>query len=233
MNVIITGASRGIGYALTKKLSQEKRMKLFVISRNEGKLQLLRKECIEINPDVEIQIIPLDLSQLSGNLLFNYIGSEHIDVLINNAGTLINKSFIDLKEAEIKKMADINFIVPARLISMLSSRMGGIRPTHVVNIGSMGGFQGSVKFPGLSIYSASKAALACLTECLAVEYKDKNVFFNYLALGAVQTEMLDEAFPGYKAPFTAESMAEYIVHFALEGYKYFNGKIIPVSTSTP
>ena len=113
------------------------------------------------------------------------------------------------------------------------SNMGGVKPTHVVNIGSMGGVQGSVKFPGLSIYSASKAALATLTECLAAEYPDKNIYFNCLALGAVQTEMFDEAFPGYKAPLTADEAAEFITDFALNGYKYFNGKIIPVSLSIP
>ncbi len=97
----------------------------------------------------------------------------------------------------------------------------------------MGGIQGSVKFPGLSIYSSSKAALATLTECLAEEYKDQKMAFNYLALGAVQTEMLEEAFPEYRAPLSANEMAEFIVHFSLQGYNYFNGKILPVSISTP
>jgi NAD(P)-dependent dehydrogenase (short-subunit alcohol dehydrogenase family) len=75
--------------------------------------------------------------------------------------------------------------------------------------------------------------LACLTECLAEEFKEKNIAFNCLALGAVQTEMLVEAFPGYKAPLTAEEMAEFIMSFSLDGQKYLNGKIIPVSMSTP
>lgn len=233
MNAIITGASRGIGYSLAKKFSIKKRMKLFIISRNKEKLKLLRKECLEINPETEVYILPVDLMKLTPDSLFKTIGSEHIDILINNAGSLFNKSLIHLNKDEIQEMTEINFLVPAKLISMLSPQMGGKSPTHVVNIGSMGGIQGRVKFPGLSIYSASKAALAALTECLAVEYKDKNVFFNYLALGAVQTEMLAEAFPGYKAPFTPDIIAEYIVQFALEGYKYFNGNILPVSLSTP
>ena len=233
MNAIITGASRGIGYSVAKKFSYKKRMKLFIISRNEEKLKLLKKECFEINPETEVNIIPVDLMQLTPDLLLKSIGSEHVDILINNAGSLFNKTLTDLSYDEMQKMAEINFLVPAKLVSMLSIQMGGESPTHVVNIGSMGGVQGSVKFPGLSIYSASKAALATLTECLAVEYQDKNVFFNYLALGAVQTEMLAEAFPGYKALFTADTMAEYIVKFAMEGYKYFNGKIVPISLSTP
>jgi len=97
----------------------------------------------------------------------------------------------------------------------------------------MGGFQGSVKFKGLSYYSASKAAIACLTECLATEFADSGISVNCLALGAVQTEMLNEAFPGYKAPVDSLQMAEYITDFALRGHKVFNGKILPVAMSTP
>jgi NAD(P)-dependent dehydrogenase (short-subunit alcohol dehydrogenase family) len=97
----------------------------------------------------------------------------------------------------------------------------------------MGGFQGSAKFPGLSFYSASKAALCCLTECLATELKDKSIKMNALALGSVQTEMLDKAFPGYKAPVKAEEIAEFITDFAINGHRYVNGKVLPVSLSTP
>ena len=97
----------------------------------------------------------------------------------------------------------------------------------------MGGFQGSSKFPGLSLYSASKGAVAVLTEAMAEEFKDEGISVNCLALGAVQTEMLEEAFPGYKAPLSADEMGKYIAGFALTGNRYFNGKILPVSVSTP
>ena len=105
--------------------------------------------------------------------------------------------------------------------------------SHIVNIGSMGGFQGSAKFKGLSLYSAAKGAVAVLTESMAEEFKERGIKVNALALGAVQTEMLASAFPGYKAPLTAGQMAEFIADFALNGHKYFNGKILPVSLSTP
>jgi NAD(P)-dependent dehydrogenase (short-subunit alcohol dehydrogenase family) len=105
--------------------------------------------------------------------------------------------------------------------------------SHIVNISSMGGFQGSAKYKGLSYYSASKAALACLTECLATEFTEFGISVNCLALGAVQTEMLDEAFPGYKAPVDAKQMAEFISGFALTGHKFFNGKILPVALGNP
>lgn len=233
MNVIITGASRGIGYALAKRFSIEKRIKLFIISRTTEKLQQLSEECQKINSRAEIQIISFDLTRLPSKSLHECLGKNHIDILINNAGALINKPFAELIEDDIMKMMNTNFLVPVKLIQQLFPQIGGKKPTHIVNIGSMGGFQGSVKFPGLSIYSATKAALASLTECLAVELADKNIYVNYLALGAVKTEMFDEAFPSYEAPVTASEMAEYITDFALKGFRFHNGKVIPVSTSTP
>jgi NAD(P)-dependent dehydrogenase (short-subunit alcohol dehydrogenase family) len=97
----------------------------------------------------------------------------------------------------------------------------------------MGGFQGSVKFSGLAWYSASKAGLVGLTETLAEEYKATTVCFNCLALGAVQTEMLTEAFPEYRALVKPEGMAKYIAEFVLSGHYFFNGKTLPVALGNP
>jgi NAD(P)-dependent dehydrogenase (short-subunit alcohol dehydrogenase family) len=104
---------------------------------------------------------------------------------------------------------------------------------HVLNITSMGGVQGTVKFPGLSAYSSSKGALSILTELLAEEFKEKGPAFNALALGAVQTEMLAEAFPGYEAPVSAQQMGDYILNFALTAHQFYNGKVLPISSTTP
>lgn len=233
MNVLITGASKGIGYALAKKFANEERIKLFLISRSEKNLLKLQKECLEINKQASICTIPFDLNRLFSEDLPKEINISHLDILVNNAGMLINKDFESLKIEEISGIVNTNFILPAILVQKLLPLLGGKLRSHVVNIGSMGGYQGSVKFPGLSIYSASKAALASLTECLAAEYADENIYFNCLALGAVQTEMLEDAFPGYKAPVSAIEMSKYIADFAINGYQYYNGKVIPVSLSTP
>jgi len=233
MNVIITGASKGIGYALAKKFTASREIRLYLIARSESCLVQLKKDCLEQNPKAGIIPIPFDMESLLMKDLPGAIDCSHIDIMINNAGLLINKDFETLKTDEIVGMTTVNFVAPTLLIQKSLDKMGGKRPTHVINIASMGGYQGSVKFPGLSIYSASKAALATLTECLALEYNKKNIFFNALALGAVQTEMLDHAFPGYRAPLTPNEMAEFIMDFAINGYKYFNGKILPVSLSTP
>ena len=144
---------------------------------------------------------------------------------------LINKPFEKLSISDMNRMLQLNLAAPAQLIQCLLPIIK--KPSHIVNISSMGGFQGSQKFPGLSIYSAAKAGLASLTECLAEEYKGSGISFNCLAIGATDTEMLREAFPGYIPPFKASDMADFIVDFALNKQKFFNGKIIPVTVSTP
>jgi short-subunit dehydrogenase len=235
MNIVITGASKGIGFDTAKSLASMGNHNIVAISRDESKLKELKSACIRENIEAHLFPVPSDLSSsesFDDNLL-QKIKSHftQVDVLINNAGSLFNKPFTNISDAEIWEMVNVNFVVPARMIKSIITLMkqGG----HVVNISSMGGFQGSVKFPGLSVYSASKAAIANLTECLAEEYKDQGIAFNCLALGAVNTEMLSQAFPGYKAPLSAAEMGKFIANFALTGNNYFNGKILPISLSTP
>ncbi len=222
MNIIITGAGKGIGYELTKYLSENHN--IIAISRDVSQL----KKNDNLHP------FSYDINLTEGsNTLFDFIKTKlgHIDILINNAGILINKSYNQLLSNDIDEMLNTNVKAPFLLIQKLVPFMK--KGSHIVNIGSMGGFQGSAKFLGLSIYSASKAALAILTECLAEELKDIDIQVNCLALGATQTEMLRSAFPDYTAPLKAFEMARFIAEFALNGNKYFNGKILPVSISTP
>ena len=154
-----------------------------------------------------------------------------IDILIHNAGKLINKPLKETTTADFLEVYKVNVFAVAEVTRISVPFLG--KGSHVVAISSMGGIQGSVKFPGLSAYSSSKGAVITLMELLAEEYKDSGIAFNTLAIGAVQTEMLEEAFPGYKAPLTAKEMADYICNFALTGNKYYNGKVLQVSSSTP
>ncbi|MBN1596943.1 MAG: SDR family NAD(P)-dependent oxidoreductase [Bacteroidales bacterium] len=233
MNILITGASKGLGRELALKFARQDSCKQFLLSRSEKLLKKLAKDCVAINSKAKINIIPYDFTRLIVENSDLDIDVPHLDIIINNAGLLINKKFSELIVDEIVDMTSVNFIAPVILLKNLSDRLGTKGITHVVNIGSMGGYQGSVKFPGLSIYSATKAAIASFTECMAHEYADTDVYVNCLALGAVQTEMLNEAFPGYKAPLSADEMAEFVYNFAVNGHKFFRGKILPVSVSTP
>ncbi len=236
LNIVIIGCSRGIGFQVTKQLTQQGH-NLFCISRNKDALENLEKECRESYPEASIITYSTDISLICDNKidLYGTIGNvfPHVDILLYNAGFLINKSFDDFQIDEAMEIFKINFFSASAVIKDLLPLMGVEKISHIVNIGSMGGFQGSAKFPGLSYYSASKAALASLSECLAEELKDRNIRVNCLALGATQTEMLAEAFPGLRAPLSAGEMAEFISHFMIMGHRYFNGKIIPVSVSTP
>lgn len=235
MNIILTGASRGIGFETAINLCKEGAKEVLLISRNKKALGLVKERCLEINSEVCVHILAEDLSKISKekNLISQITNWTKLDALINNAGYLVNKPYLEISEEDMQNMFEVNVMAPSRLIKNNLNLLMNAQSSHVVNISSMGGFQGSAKFPGLCYYSSSKAALASLTECLAEEYKDTSVKFNCLALGAVQTEMLEEAFPGYKAPLSAKEMATFISDFTLNGHKYFNGKILPVTLSNP
>jgi len=224
-NIIVTGSSRGIGFELVKLLAEEGHQVL-ALSRNEEPVAGLKYK--------NVTSIPFDLNRTDHlESLCERLREENleIDVLVNNAGRLINKPFLETNPDEFRKVYDVNVFGLAELTRRVLPRMK--KDGHVVVISSMGGIQGSVKFPGLSAYSSSKAAVIALTELWAEEFKDTGPSFNALALGAVQTEMLREAFPGYKAPLSASEMAAFIKEFSLTGQRYFNGKILQLSSTTP
>lgn len=232
MNIVVTGASRGIGYELVKQLSLNAGFTIFAVSRNAQNLEKLKRECVHA---VVIPVI-CDLSQEDAATILLSEIKKHtgsINYIVNNAGAIVNKPFMEISQADLEYVFKVNVFSVVRLIQALLPVVDPKEKAHVVNISSMGGFQGASKFAGLSAYSSSKAALVCLTECLAEEFKDKNIAFNSLALGAVQTEMLNEAFPGYKAPVSASEISIYIADFLLNAHKFMNGKIIPVSLSNP
>jgi len=223
-NIIITGTSRGIGFELVKLFAREGHQVL-ALSRNEEPVKNLNLPNVySFSFDLGN---PTDFEKLN-----DFLEQWHVvDVLINNAGSLLNKPFSETTAQEFENVYKVNVFGVAEMTKTVLPMMG--QEGHVVTISSMGGVQGSMKFPGLSAYSSSKGAVITLTELLAEEYKETGPSFNVLALGAVQTEMLEEAFPGYKAPVTALEMAAYIKDFALTGQKLYNGKLLQVSNSTP
>lgn len=233
MNIVITGASSGVGLETARKLADNPGNRIIVIARSNMKIQALAGECNIRKQETVVQPVQFDLAKGDIGTLVLQINRQlgKIDILINNAGALLNKPLGQITATEIDDVFNVNVKAPLLLTQALIPLL---KPgSHVVNIGSMGGVQGSVKFPGLSVYSASKGALSVLTECLAAELADKKISVNCLAFGSVQTEMLEKAFPGYKAPVTAAEMGAFVADFAQNGHKYFNGKVLPVSLSTP
>lgn len=230
-NIIITGASGGIGRETALQLAKDPDNRLFLISRDRVKLNALLNEITDHDDRAFIYAFDLvsgDYSLMTEMILKN-LGK--VDVLINNAGVLIKKTFAEIDESDFDLVINTNFKAPFHLIQHLLPLFN--EGSHIVNISSMGGFQGSAKFPGLSLYSASKSALASLTECLAVELKPMNISVNCLSLGSVGTDMFEKAFPGYQAQTSVNTIASWIAYFAIHGHQWMNGKIIPVSLSTP
>lgn len=228
MNVIITGASSGIGNEMAKQFA-EKGHRVLAIARSKDKLKVLTEE------NSQITTLVLDLSSNNGEDDFKKVIGDwkEIDVVINNAGQLVNKPFMETSVSDFESMYNTNVLSAIRIIQWSFDKLKKSELAHIINISSMGGFQGSSKFPGLSAYSISKGALSILTECLAAEYVETSIKVNALALGAVGTEMLNNAFPGYIAPVSSSSMANYIVDFAFNGANYYNGKVLPVALGNP
>lgn len=223
--VIITGTSRGIGFEMAKLFAKEGHQVL-ALSRNEQPIADLQ------HPNIHAFSFDIckreDLKKVTDYIAKNW---SSVDVLINNAGKLLNKPFAETSSQEFAEVYKVNVFGVAELTRLILPFMD--IGSHVITISSMGGIQGSMKFPGLSAYSSSKGAVITLSELLAEEYKESGVAFNVLAIGAVQTEMLEEAFPGYKAPLSAIEMAGYVMNFALTANKFYNGKVLQVSSSTP
>lgn len=223
--IVVVGASRGIGAEIVKQMATSG-YEVWALSRDLKKMQGQFSEFKNIHChhiDLNTKNIRYQCEEI-----FNEIGN--IDILINNAGYLVNKPFTDLTREDLEVCYNVNIL---GVIETTQSVIKYMPEGHIVNISSMGGFQGSVKFPGLTAYSTSKAAVCSFTELFSEEYKDSGIAMNCLCLGAAQTEMLEEAFPGYQAPVSAEKMAEFIVNFALTANQWIKGKIIPVSLSTP
>ncbi|WP_438711367.1 SDR family NAD(P)-dependent oxidoreductase [Aquimarina muelleri] len=223
--IIITGASRGIGYELAKQFADAGHQVL-ALSRNEIPVATLQHK--------NIHTFSFDISKSEDlKTMIDYVDSEwkQVDILINNAGRLLNKPFSEISTQDFEEVYKVNVFGVAEITRLVLPYMK--HGSHVITISSMGGIQGSMKFPGLAAYSSSKGAVITLSELLAEEYKESGIAFNVLALGAVQTEMLQEAFPDYQAPLNAIEMANYIKEFSLTGNKYYNGKVLQVSSTTP
>jgi len=224
-NIVITGTSRGIGFELAQLFANQGHQVL-ALSRNTETINAINHKNIKtLATDLSLE---KDIQSVANFINENW---KKVDVLIHNAGLLVNKPFTDLNNNDFLKVYQVNVFAVANLTRLLIPFLS--EGSHVVIVSSMGGIQGSMKFPGLAAYSSAKGAVITLSELLAEEYKEQKIAFNVLALGAVQTEMLEEAFPGYIAPLSAKDMANYIFDFSLNGNKYYNGKVLQVSSSTP
>ncbi|WP_281633962.1 SDR family NAD(P)-dependent oxidoreductase [Flavobacterium luteolum] len=223
-NIIVTGTSRGIGYELALQFANAGNQVL-AISRKIPKTLLEHQNVTCLSVDLADETT---LHEVESFLSSTW---KKVDAVVHNAGALLLKPFAETTQADFESIYKVNVFAVANLTRICLPYLG--KGSHVVTISSIGGVRGSLKFAGLAAYSSSKGAVITLSELLAEEYKEQGISFNVLALGSVQTEMLNEAFPGYQAPISAEGMATYIYDFTLNGNKYFNGKVLEVSSTNP
>lgn len=223
-NIIITGTSRGIGYELALQFANSGH-NVLAISRKTPQVLIENSNitCLSVDLSSEDDLVKIE----------NFLSQtwKNVDVIIHNAGALLLKPFSQTTQSDFESIYKVNVFGVANLTRVTLPYLQ--KGSHVVSISSIGGIQGSMKFAGLSAYSSSKGAVITLSELLAEEYKEQGIAFNVLALGSVNTEMLQEAFPGYEAPLSAQEMADYIYNFALTGNKFYNGKVLQVASSTP
>jgi NAD(P)-dependent dehydrogenase (short-subunit alcohol dehydrogenase family) len=223
-NIIVTGTSRGIGYELALQFA----------NAGHQVLAISRKIPQTLLEHQNVTCLSVDLANESAlQVVDDFLTStwKKVDAVVHNAGALLLKPFAETTQSDFESIYKVNVFAVANLTRICLPYLQ--KGSHVVTISSIGGVRGSLKFAGLAAYSSSKGAVITLTELLAEEYKEKGISFNVLALGSVQTEMLNEAFPGYQAPISAEGMATYIYDFTLNGNKYFNGKVLEVSSTNP
>lgn len=223
-NIVITGTSRGIGLQ-TALIFAKQGYQVLALSRKTNPILSQYSNVTTLETDLTLEA---DLKKVADFIASNW---TQVDILIHNAGALVNKPFSDLTLSDFENVYKVNVFAVVQLTQVCVPFLKA--GSHVVTISSMGGVQGASKFPGLAAYSSSKGAVITLSELLAEEFKNQQIAFNVLALGAVQTEMLAEAFPGYQAPLQPEEMGNYIADFSMNGHKFFNGKILQVSASTP
>ena len=215
----ITGGGSGIGYATAEHLLQHG-CSVVICGRRATVIQTAIETLSNQYPDATISGIAADVGTPTGvACLFEHIRERHnrLDYLVNNASTLAVDAFESISIETAQTLINTN-IMSALLCSQAAiPLLKDSSNACIVNISSMGGIQGSVKFPGLSLYTMTKGAIISLTEALAVELKPQGIRVNALAPGAVDTDMLKQAGPHLRTETTPNDVAPSIVFLLTAG----------------
>lgn len=175
-NILITGASRGIGKSIAKLLSYENNV--FITARNEELLSSLSKE-------IKALSLPCDLCEDISKLK-EFILNNKIDVLVNNAGDYEYSNTDDMKDENIERILKINLEIPIKLSKICIPYMKKKKWGRIINIGSISGVMGEAY---ASVYSASKAGLIGLSKSLALELAEYGITVNTINPGWVETDL--------------------------------------------
>lgn len=173
MNILVTGASKGIGKAIAEELNSYGN--IFVTGRNQQALESLNCK----------GFCTCDLTAELDKLI-KFINENNIDVLINNAGEYIYGAIDSINFSDVEHIYQTNLIAPSKLISAAVPYMKKNKWGRIINIGSISGVMGEAN---ASLYSASKAGLLGLTKALALELAEFNITVNTINPGWVDTEL--------------------------------------------
>ena len=169
MNILITGASKGIGECIAHSLTGN----IFAVGRCEERLKQYKNYLVcDLSKDIE--------------QLGEYIISNKIDIIINNAGEYIYSETEQLKLQEIERVTKVNLIAPLYIISKALPYMKEQKWGRIINIGSISGVMGEA---GASVYSATKSGLIGMSKAIALETAPYNITINTINPGWVETEL--------------------------------------------
>ena len=183
-NILITGASQGIGYSIAKILV-EKGHNVFITGRNVERLK-------KISKSLSIKgFLSIDLSEKNSDTALIKKAQEHlgnIDVIINNAGDYVYSQIEKTSNEDIERIIKINLETPFRLIKLVVPEMKKQKWGRVINIGSISGAVGEAN---ASLYSMTKAGLMGLSKALALELAQDNITANTINPGWVDTNLVN------------------------------------------
>ena len=186
MNVIITGASKGLGKAIAEKYAVACHH-LIICARNEDALLETKAHLLQINSNCKVEIMSTDISKKeNATALGKYcliFGTP--DILINNAGNFLPGSIHEEKEGTLEKMMETNLYSAYHLTRLLLPKMMEARSGHIFNMCSVASIKA---YTNGGSYSLSKWALLGLTKNLREEMKPYNIKVTAVIPGAVYTD---------------------------------------------
>lgn len=178
---VVSGASRGIGRAIARRLAGDYR--IVALARDASRLATLAREVAAAGG--ECQPVPVDLRDPEG--IARALEGIEADVLVNNAGVMIKKPFLELTPDEWHQMIDVNLNAVYHVTRAVLPTMFARGRGHIVNIASI---TGRTAFPGGVAYAATKHALLGLSESLMLEVRDRGVKVSVVLPGSVATGMI-------------------------------------------
>lgn len=212
--VLVTGASRGLGFALAELMAQQEAI-VIMCARDESRLMAAREDLDQRYPAIKKHIYVLDLADSEQVArMFEDIDTMfgRLDVCINNAGYLEPAAFVQTDPSLWQRVIDNN-LTTCYLSCYHAFKLMQRTTEHnaIVNVSSLSGVQGVSKFPGVSAYAASKAAIIGLSESLAQEGAAYHIQVNCIAPGTMNTQSMRDKFPDLSISMQPMDIAKQIL----------------------